>query len=354
MAARVRGWVLAAAVGLAVTGPVLAQDSPPVGPAAIAAAPGDPAPATLSVMTYNIEGLPWPIRAGRAGAAGRIAAQLRAMRAEGTQPHVVALQEAFGHAQHRIGQEAGYPYVAFGPDRHARNDEAADPADRAFAAGAHRLKGENDGKWAGSGLAILSDYPILSVAREPFPASACAGLDCLANKGVMIATVAVPGLSRPVAVVATHMNSKEASGVAPSRFNQAFDRQVETVGRFLSDNLDPTLPFVFAGDTNIGRSPRRAAAFRTMLASLPRAADAGVVRTALATCLEPEAGCALDQAREVRRSFALGKDLEVYGPGVAAGLTPVAVSAPFGHDARGHMLSDHIGYTALYRLAARP
>jgi endonuclease/exonuclease/phosphatase family metal-dependent hydrolase len=332
---------MAALAGLAAG---VSAQPPLTAPAEAAAAPAD-----LSVMTYNIEGLPFPVRRGRAAAADRIASQLRAMRDAGTAPHVVVLQEAFGHAQKAIGREAGYRYIAFGPGRRATNDETEDAADRAFAAGARHLKGEDDGKWAGSGLAILSDYPILSVARAAFPRFACAGLDCLANKGVLLATVAVPGSARPVSVVATHMNSKEASGVAPARFGWAYDRQVRSIGRFLAANLDPAAPYVFAGDTNIGRSPTRTAAFEAMLSALPRVAREGKVRTALATCLAGDAGCRLDDAREARRSFRHGKDWEVYAPGADMALRPVAIATPFGHDAHGTMLSDHIGYTATYR-----
>jgi len=332
-------WTIAA--GLAATA-AAASAQPPLAPPT--------APVALSVMTYNIEGLPFPVRRGRAQAAERIAAQLRAMRQAGTAPHLVVLQEAFGRAQKAIGAEAGYPYVAFGPGIHAANDEPQDAADRAFAAGARHLKGEADGKWAGSGLAILSDYPILSVRGMPFPRYACAGLDCLANKGVMLATVAVPGSAAPVSVVATHMNSQEASGVAPARYGWAYDRQVRSIGRFLTANLDPAAPYVFAGDTNIGRSPTRTAAFTAMLAALPRTAERGEVRTALATCLGPDASCSLDSAREARRSFRHGKDWQVYAPGAATALRPVAIATPFGHDANGAMLSDHIGYTAVYRV----
>lgn len=316
----------------------------------LAVGSGMPAlPRDFTVMTYNVEGLPFPVRRGRAAAADRIAARLRAMREAGTAPRVVVLQEAFGRSQKAIGAEAGYPYLAFGPGRHAANGEPEDAADRAFARGARHLKGENDGKWAGSGLAILSDYPILSIRETPFPSYACAGLDCLANKGVMLATIAVPGVAAPVSVVATHLNSKEASGVGPARFGWAYDRQVRSIGRFLAANLDPSDPYVFAGDTNIGRSPTRAATFEAMLEALPRTAGRGEVRTALATCLGPDAPCDLDRAGEARRSFRHGKDWEVYAPGAGTALRPVAISTPFGHDPNGTMLSDHIGYTVTYR-----
>ena len=45
----------------------------------------------LSVMTYNVNGLPWPIALGRDAALGRIADRLAGMRRAGRQPHIVLL-----------------------------------------------------------------------------------------------------------------------------------------------------------------------------------------------------------------------------------------------------------------------
>lgn len=317
-------------------------------PAMPAAADAD----ALSVLTYNVEGLPAPFAFGRAKAAGEIAARLKALREVGQQPHVVVLQEAFGAAQRAIGAKAGYRYIVFGPDRDLKNDEMETAEDRAFAKGARLLKGETLGKWSGSGLAILSDYPIVSVKRAAFPAYACAGYDCIANKGVMLATIAVPGSAAPVAVIATHMNSKDASGVAKARWNGAFERQVQTIGAFLRANLAADTPYIFAGDTNIGKSPIRRAALEAMFAALPRTGGAYPVRTALGTCLETGSACALSAPDEARKSFARNKDWQVYAAGAATALSPTAIGVPFGHDATGRMLSDHIGYTAFYRLAA--
>ncbi|UAK26225.1 endonuclease/exonuclease/phosphatase family protein [Sphingomonas nostoxanthinifaciens] len=337
----------------ALTGVSAEETLPQASPPALVEARADAN--TLSVMTYNIEGLPTPVRFGRSDAARRIAEQLAAMRADGAQPHVVVLQEAFGSAQRSIGRKAGYRYVAFGPDRDLVNHEPESDADRAFARRGNFMKGEGIGKWAGSGLAILSDYPIVSVARTAFPTFACAGYDCLANKGVMLAMVQVPGAAQPVAVVATHMNSRQASGVSADRFTYAWMRQSETIGSFLKANLAAGTPYVLAGDTNIGKSVERRAAFEAMLASLPRATDAGVVRTALGTCLGADSGCALGQAVEVKKAFRRGKDWQAYASGAELAIAPAAIDAPFGHDANGRMLSDHIGYTAFYRLAdARP
>ncbi len=78
-----------------------------------------------------------------------------------------------------------------GPAAADRSSLPATGADRRFAAAASWFKGERSGKLLGSGLQLLSDYPILAVRRAPFPAYACAGYDCLANKGILMALVAV-------------------------------------------------------------------------------------------------------------------------------------------------------------------
>ena len=308
------------------------------------------APQGLSVLTYNIEGLPAPFAWGRSDAAKQIAAKLASLRAAGQQPHVVVLQEAFGAVQQEIGQRAGYKYIAFGPDRDMKNNEPMTEADRAFAAKARMLKGEDLGKWRGSGLVILSDYPILSVKKAAFPSFACAGYDCMANKGVLMADILVPGSDKPVSVIATHMNSKKASGVSETRFGYAYDRQVQTIGKFLAANLDPTAPYVFAGDTNIGKSLDRKAQLEGMFAALPRSV-VQPTRMVLATCLDDaSAGCTFDARAAAEKAYKHGKDWQVYADGAVTHIRPLAIDVPFGPDKNGRMLSDHIGYTALYSL----
>ena len=339
---------LAGLIGvIAVVGGVAAEAQDGLAPMTAAVAS---APQGLSVLTYNIEGLPAPFAWGRSDAAREIAAKLTDLRAAGQQPHVVVLQEAFGSVQQQIGQRAGYKYIAFGPDRDLKNDEPMSAADRDFAAKARMIKGETLGKWRGSGLVILSDYPILSVKRAAFPSYACAGYDCMANKGVLLADILVPGADKPVSVIATHMNSKQASGVSKARFGYAFDRQVETIGKFLAANLDPTAPYVFAGDTNIGKSVTRKAELEAMFAGLPRSV-AAPTRMVLATCLDDAAAaCTLNARAATEAAYKHGNEWQVYAEGAVTHIRPLAIDVPFGPDKNGHMLSDHIGYTALYGL----
>jgi hypothetical protein len=56
---------------------------------------GSESRSTFSVMTYNVEGLPWPIRSGRGDKLKAIGRELAAMREKGVEPDVVLLQEGF-------------------------------------------------------------------------------------------------------------------------------------------------------------------------------------------------------------------------------------------------------------------
>lgn len=292
----------------------------------------------LSVMTYNVEGLPWPARFGRSGSLARIAERLAAMRADGTQPRIVLLQEAFSDDAKAIRLTSGHRYAAFGPSIDLAG-AAPSSADRRFAADASFLKGERSGKLLDSGLVILSDYPILSVRRAAFPAAACAGFDCLANKGMVMAIVAVPGQPGPIAVVNLHLNSKRASGVAIDRADAAFRRQVDALDRFLAANHVPGMPMIVAGDFNIGRSTKRRAMVMEVLARHHGALPRDVLSACAASCRDGLSGDAIAAHRRA-------KDWQFLIPGPAGDLTVRRIATPFGREPDGSMLSDHVGYTA--------
>lgn len=295
---------------------------------------------TLSVLTYNVKGLPWPIAADRRTDFERIAARLNRLRSAGRHPRVVALQEAFTRQARAIGAAAGYRFRVDGPDARARTRWAMSPSDRAFAAGADWLKGEGSGKLVGSGLQILSDYPVLAVKRMAFPTFACAGFDCLANKGVLLVVLAVPGSATPVTVVTTHLNSRKSSGVPDARSLHAYRVQVAALARFLDVHADPRLPMVLAGDFNVGKAiPRQAALFGS--ASFTRPAN-----DALRTC----ANLGIDAREAMRRA----RDWQFFRRGSEGAIAARAIETPFGRERDGTMLSDHIGYTAHYALKPTP
>lgn len=300
----------------------------------------------LSVMTYNVAGLPWPVRFGRAEALDRIGARLAEMRAAGRQPRVVLLQEAFSDDAVAIRATAGYRYVAFGPTSGMSGAPARDAADRAFQAQGSFFKGERSGKIASSGLVILSDFPILSVHSAPFPDYACAGYDCLANKGMAMAMVSMPGEPRPVAIVNLHLNAKKASGVSRERADAAFRRQVDALEAFLATHVRADTPAIVAGDFNIGRSAARRA---IVMAALARRGG-GITPDVLGACVE---ACEDGLPEDAQQARLRAKDWQFLLPGATSRLAVRRVTAPFGREADGTMLSDHIGYTAWLELRPR-
>ena len=163
---------------------------------------------TLKVLTYNIEGLGFPARSGRAPELRQIGARLDAMRVAGTGPDIVMFQEMFSGAAKRAVAATGYPAIAPGPTRSTKPFQST----REKLPGKSKPKrGEVGLKFQGSGLAIASRYPIMFTDVRAFGKKSCAGIDCLANKGVMLARIYIPGLPTPVDIYDTHMNSRGAS-----------------------------------------------------------------------------------------------------------------------------------------------
>jgi endonuclease/exonuclease/phosphatase family metal-dependent hydrolase len=304
--------------------------------------------AGLSVMTYNVEGLPWPARFGRGDALARIGERLALMRAIGVQPRIVVLQEAFSDDAKAIRAASGHRYAVLGPDAALAGEPAASRSDRAFAGQGSFLKGERSGKLLDSGLVILSDYPVLSVKRAAFPVAACAGYDCLANKGMVMAVVAVPGRPEPIAIVNVHLNSKRASGVSVERADAAFRRQVRALDRFLAANRAPGMPMIVAGDFNIGHSATRRALVMRVLARH----HGTTPRDVLTDCAERNPACRDRLTADARASRSRAKDWQFLLPGSNAELTVRRVTTPFGRERDGSMLSDHVGYTAHLALTA--
>lgn len=308
-----------------------------------------PAPApfdgTLSVLTYNVKGLPWPVALHRTSALAKIAERLRALRRIGRSPQIVVLQEAFTIEAQEIGAAAGYRYVATGPDAGETGVAANDNDDRMFMAGARWWRGETEGRFVGSGLRILSDYPIVAVRRIAFPASACAGLDCLANKGAVMATIAVPGAPAAVDVFDTHLNSRRASRADDQRSTIAYRRQVDALTRFVRTNHDPRHSLIVAGDFNMGWPAARRAA---LLSEAPAWTHLPV-DLALDAFARNGGALSADATYSHRRA----KDLQFFAGGERAKLEVVGVDVPFGRDGDGEMLSDHVGYVARFRLTYR-
>ena len=155
-----------------------------------------------------------------------LALMAAALREKGLEPDVVLLQEGFRDEVDDLIELSGYPYVAKGPRKKQRDGSQLTREDRPrYKRVKYRRKGEGWGKWGSSGLWVLSNHPINWVKSHAY--HYCAGLDCLANKGVMLVSLEVPGLPTPVEIADTHMNSHGASKVPRKRYNEAHALQTQ-------------------------------------------------------------------------------------------------------------------------------
>ncbi|QJR04387.1 endonuclease [Sphingobium yanoikuyae] len=344
MAKPLRAILVASLAVLAATGSQgESRRSDTAGLAATAPQPDRP----LSVMTYNVMGLPWPIALGRDEALGHIADRLAALRRAGRQPHIVLLQEAFSPQVAQLARRAGYAHVAIGPDSGLRTAIVAGPDDRHFLQAARWDRGETAPKQLNSGLLILSDYPIAGIDRMAFPDFACAGFDCLANKGVLIAHLAVPGFDGPVSIVNTHLNARKAAGVAIARSQRAFDRQAGLLADFVRAHVPAGQPMILGGDLNIGGDRNRIHAFfahwaRTGMGFV--AAHLGGTRRVLADSLPSDVGT----HRDLEQASARGKDWLFARDDRGRPMRAIHAAVPFGTEVEGAPLSDHFGYMIAY------
>ncbi len=294
--------------------------------------------ATLDVLTFNIEGLGWPARRNRAPSLRRIGARLAELNAQGQAPDVVLVQEMFSPAAVSAMAKAGYPYQAWGPSRtQKRRRPGLDPI-----AGPFRWKkGETGFHLVGSGLAILSRYPIVADASEPFGKHRCAGFDCLSNKGMQQVRIRIPGVPQPVDIFNTHLNSQGASRVPAARSGAAHAIQVEDLAAFVAAIDGRKVPTILGGDFNMRGAPERLARF-----------DAALDRLTMVHrfCATPASPCAVRVSWDGDEPWMDTEDLQLFADGSQVRVTPIRVEAMFDGAESDPQLSDHDGFRVTYRL----
>lgn len=299
------------------------------------------APPRVSVLTYNVHGLPWlAASTDRADDLRAIGSRLAALHRSGNAPQITVIQEAFTQQARLLATTSGYRYAAFGPGEKVTTTASITPALALdLDLGAHWWKGEGLGKWEGSGLMLLSDYPIVRVRRMSFSPAACAGFDCLAAKGALLAEIDLPG-GRRIEIATAHLNSRHASGVSSARSNRAWSIEVDQLIQFVATQRDPGLPLILAGDFNVGKDLQRQGAFARIAQTLDPTASDG-----LRSLVRSGAVLDADAAIELNR----GKDWEIALAGGTQRLNPETVSVPFGRNG-GMPLSDHLGYAINFSL----
>ena len=305
---------------------------------------------TLSVMTYNVKGLPWPVALGRDEALSSIGDRLLQLRTLGRQPHVVALQEVFSDEAKTIGRRTGYAHVISGPSAGLQGDPPTSASDIAFAAAGRWSKGETEGKFVNSGLQILSDYPVIRVRRAAFPSYACAGFDCLANKGVLLVSIVVPGSAVPVDVVTTHLNSRHSAHVPETRSLYAYRRQLAFLGQFVAANHNPASPLILAGDFNMGPDVPRQTSLLSTIHGLPAMRGVQRIRDGLSSCISADAD-SIQTSADARWIMHRARDWQFIFNGARTHLHADHAAVPFGRESNGTMLSDHMGFAIGYSFA---
>ncbi|MFC7048371.1 endonuclease/exonuclease/phosphatase family protein [Emcibacter nanhaiensis] len=300
---------------------------------------------SFSVLIYNIAGLPWPIKSGRAKRLAMIADKFAQLRSQGRAPDLVLLQEAFMDESRDIIQAGGYRNYIAGPRADDVVEGASPDASADFLDDLRNWRGETWGKVMNSGLYILSDFPIVGAHKAAFPRRDCAGWDCLANKGVMMAWVRIPGVPFPLEVVNTHMNSKgPSSGVDYSRTSAAQKLQLGGMRRLIEQNSDSDNPLIVAGDFNLKGLPELVEQLKRH--SSPRPAQ----QFSREYCLEAASGCELRLDVKSATPWLDSNDLQAFDSGRHAHLRPVRVELIFDEIIDGEPLSDHDGYLVQYEL----
>ncbi|WP_157217828.1 endonuclease/exonuclease/phosphatase family protein [Flavisphingomonas formosensis] len=298
---------------------------------------GRNASTTLSVLTYNLEGLGWPARSGRAPQLREIGRRLAAMRAAGTAPDIVLFQEMFSGAAKQAVADSGYPAIVTGPRRTTRPDPSTtDPLP-----GKARIKrGEIGLRLTGGGVAIASRYAISAVEMRAYGRRSCAGIDCLANKGIVLARISVPGVPTPIDVYDTHMNSRSASRAPLARNLAAHDRQALEASEFIDRTHDDSYPLIFGGDFNMRHSERRWENFSRYQSLL-------LVHR---VCVDAASGCDVRLSWDGDAPWMDTQDLQFFWHGTQVSVRPIRVEAMFDGGPSGPELSDHDGFLVTYEL----
>lgn len=308
-------------------------------PAITTSADGRTALTHVDVLTYNIEGLPWPARRNRSPFLREIGQRLAAFRAQGNAPDIIVFQEVFTSAAARAIVDSGYPSIASGPHRRSRqapNIEGDLPGRRKI------RKGEIRPNFLPSGLVIATEYPIIASNYAPFARGSCAGFDCLSNKGMLFAQVAIPGVPGTIDVFTTHMQSRRASGVEPKRFHAAHARQTAELSAFARANGDLSAPTIIAGDFNMRNNVETRQyvfARKIPLESVHRFCQ-----------LRPDE-CEVRQDWPYEDQWRRVQDKQMFLSGDTVQIRPIRAEGMFDGSPSGPVLSDHYGFRVVFELS---
>ena len=316
---------------------------------------------TISVLTYNIAALPFPIACGKSSRttdekgeripiacnrkAGviKIANALQGLRSQGIEPDIILLQEAFLPVVAEIAEIAGYQNWAAGPGPMDLGPKHSDRASESFIENRSFWKGEKWGKRQPAGLLVATDFQIVEHFNFPFYEWECAGFDCLANKGQTLTRLRVPGLPDLLEVVTAHYNAKGASGVPIERAHEAHRLQLDAALEFLRTTSNFDLPAIWGGDMNMRRSEDRIRYFVQQTGK--------GLNEVSSYCIENPDRCDLNIRDNSDTPWFQTQDLQGWADGIRVSIEPVRMEEIFDEPIDGQMLSDHNGFLVEYRLS---
>jgi endonuclease/exonuclease/phosphatase family metal-dependent hydrolase len=318
----------------------------------------------ISVLIYNVAGLPWPLGCGKQSrttdengeripiACDRSEAQrdigdaLATMREMETEPDVIMLQEAFIEDSEEIPIRGGYLNWVTGPTSTDLGPKVSERASSAFIAERSFWKGEKLGKWQSSGLLTAADYPIHVRYSHPFNQWECAGFDCLANKGILTVELDIPGLPDPLAIATTHYNSRGASGVTGERSLAAHKLQVDETNEYFVSLQRRYLPFIWGGDLNMRQATDRFEYF------VERASEQGNGFGEVSEfCSRNRESCEVQIQWKSDAPWYETQTLQGWSRGDRVEIQPLQMQELFDAPVDGVMPSDHNGLLVRYRLS---
>ena len=315
----------------------------------------------ISVLIYNVCGLPWPLGCGkssrdtdesgkripieclRSSALKDIGDELAEMRNRGTEPDIILLQEAFISTSAEIPVRGGYVNWVAGPGRKDLGPTHSERASEEFISQRSFWKGEKLGKGQSSGLLLASNFSIVGLFNHPFNQWECGGFDCLANKGLLVAELEIPGLPDHLMVATTHFNSRGASGVSGDRSLIAHNLQVDEANEYLVNLGKEHLPFIWGGDINMRHADDRIEYF------VERSGD--TLNEVSSYCTHPATDCEIRINWDSATPWYETQDLQGWVSGSRVSVSPFKVEAVFNEPQDGIMPSDHNGLLVHYRLS---
>ncbi|WP_162806491.1 endonuclease/exonuclease/phosphatase family protein [Sphingosinicella terrae] len=303
----------------------------------------------IDVLTYNIEGLPFPARMNRGPKLREIGRRLAEFRATEEGPDIVLFQEVFSKDAAKAVTDTGYRSVVTGPGRRAQqapNSEGRLPGRR------NLFRGEIRPNFTSGGLAIATDFPIMASAFIPYARGSCAGFDCLSNKGVLFAEIAIPGVPGLVDVFTTHMQSQRASRVPEDRHAEAHRRQMNELAAFIRTSSPLTDPVLIGGDFNMRNSDVRHSSFNRVTPEIyPAAGEAAPFGNVHRYCSENRGTCDVRQDWEHEDQWLRVQNLHLFQSGNVVRVRPIRVEGMFDGGPSGPVLSDHNGLRVVYELS---